>query len=107
MSSLEVIFTFTISVVLIAVTAIWMFTRTFKLEEDYSKLYDEVNNCWTQIGGLKDELSTMKKLVQSILNKTSSVHLDDEMEAFIAARRQQMAENIKKALVQEYEFFSE
>jgi cell division protein FtsL len=107
MSSLEVIFTFTISVVLIAVTAIWMFTRTFKLEEDYSKLYDEVNNCWTQIEGLKDELSTVKKLAQSMLNKTSSVHLDDEMEAFIAARRQQMAENIKKALAQEYEFFTE
>jgi regulator of replication initiation timing len=84
-----------------------MYIRTFKLEEDYSKLYDEVNNCWTQIGKLDDELSNMKKMVQSMLNKTSSVHLDDEMEAFIAARRQQMAENIKKALSQEYEFFTE
>lgn len=107
MSNLEVIFPFTISVVFAAVIAVWMYIRTFKLEEDYSKLYDEVNNCWTQIGKLDDELSNMKKMVQSMLNKTSSVHLDDEMEAFIAARRQQMAENIKKALSQEYEFFTE
>jgi hypothetical protein len=107
MSNLEVIFPFTISVVFAAVVAVWMYIRTFKLEEDYAKLYEEVNNCWTQIGKLEDELSNMKKLVQSLLNKTSSVHLDDEMEAFIAARRQQMAENIKKALAQEYEFFTE
>jgi hypothetical protein len=107
MSNLEVIFPFTISVVFAAVVAVWMYIRTFKLEEDYTKLYEEVNNCWTQIGKLEDELSNMKKLVQSLLNKTSSVHLDDEMEAFIAARRQQMVENIKKALAQEYEFFTE
>jgi hypothetical protein len=107
MSNLEVIFPFTISVVFAAVVAVWMYTRTFKLEEDYTKLYEEVNSCWTQIGKLEDELSSTKKLVQSLLNKTSSVHLDDEMEAFIAAKRQQMAENIKKALAQEYEFFTE
>ena len=107
MPNLEVIFPFTISVVFAAVVAVWIYIRTFKLEEDYAKLYEEANNCWTQIGKLEDELSNMKKLVQSLLNKTSSVHLDDEMEAFIAARRQQMAENIKKALVQEYEFFTE
>ena len=107
MSNLEVIFPFTISVVFAAVVAVWMYIRTFNLEEDYAKLYEEVNNCWTQIGKLSDELSNTKKLAQSLLNKTSSVHLDDEMEAFIAARRQQMAENIKKALVQEYEFFTE
>jgi predicted Holliday junction resolvase-like endonuclease len=103
---LEAFVLFGLVLFVVAFLAAWAYTEFFRLDDQRRQLQERLEAHASQLQALQAEHQKTRKLVDTAIGMTRAVHLDDEVEAMIAEKREQYKQQLRQVLQQEFSFFA-